>query len=150
MMNFISERLLLTLWVGALWAIGYLAVPIAFATLGDVNLAGDYAGRLFHAVNILGIGVCLVLLITKLIQLKTAMFGLWRVWLLLTMLTLTLVFLLYLQPEIAAIKALDWHADNSLVEQFNSLHKISEYVYHLLSLLGLALVVSKDSAKGEL
>ena len=48
--GYTGERLLLTLWIGALWSIGYLAVPMAFANL-DVTIAGDYAGKLFSAVN---------------------------------------------------------------------------------------------------
>jgi hypothetical protein len=47
--NLLGERLLLTLWVGSLFAIGYIAVPMAFATLDDVILAGQYIGsRLRH------------------------------------------------------------------------------------------------------
>ena len=49
--DFAGERLLLTLWVGSLWAIGYLAVPLAFATL-DTQVAAEYAATLFYAVNI--------------------------------------------------------------------------------------------------
>jgi hypothetical protein len=38
--GYTGERLLLTLWVGSLLSIGYLAVPMAFANL-DVTIAGD-------------------------------------------------------------------------------------------------------------
>jgi hypothetical protein len=73
-----SERLLLTLWVGSLWAIGYLAVPMAFINLNDVPLAADYAGQLFFAVNVLGIGCGVVLIISKLIQSKAKAMKSWR------------------------------------------------------------------------
>ena len=40
--------LLLTLWIGSLWMIGYLAVPILFASLPDKQLAGNIAGEMFR------------------------------------------------------------------------------------------------------
>ena len=142
--SYASEKLLLTLWVGGLWAIGFLAVPMAFANLGDVALAGNYAGQLFSAINLLGLGCGSVLVFTKLIQHKLKVKQLWRFWLLLLMVVMTLVFSLYLQPEIAALKQLDWQAEQSLVERFSFLHELSKNLYLLLSLFGLALVLSTD------
>lgn len=68
--SYASEKLLLTLWIGGLWSIGYLAVPMAFASLADITLAGEYAGKLFSAINLLGLGCGLVLIVAKLIQYK--------------------------------------------------------------------------------
>ena len=42
-----GDRILLTLWVGSLWAIGYIAAPTLFATLEDRALAGTLAGAMF-------------------------------------------------------------------------------------------------------
>jgi len=39
--------IVITLWVGALWAIGYLAAPTLFHVLDDRALAGKVAGQLF-------------------------------------------------------------------------------------------------------
>jgi hypothetical protein len=39
----------LTAWVGSLWAIGYLAVPILFHAQPDRQLAGMLAGQMFTA-----------------------------------------------------------------------------------------------------
>ncbi len=142
--NLVSERLLLTLWVGSLLAIGYLAVPMAFATLGDVTVAGNYAGKLFSAVNILGLGCGLVLLISKLIAYGKHALSFWRFWVLLLMIVLTLVFSCYLQPEIAEIKQLTSQGDDAILERFDLFHIISKNLYMVLSLLGLALVVSSD------
>jgi len=139
-----GERLLLTLWVGSLLSIGYLAVPIAFATLGDITVAGDYAGKLFSAVNILGIGCASALLLAKLFTKGKQALSLWRFWLIVIMLVLTLFFLLYLQPHMAAIKQLAWQSDTTLTAQFSSLHNISRNVYLVLTVLGLALVVTTD------
>ena len=78
--NLLSERLLLTLWVGSLWAIGYLAVQMAFAIIPDISIAGNYAGRLFSAVNMLGLACGVVLLIAKFVSVGMQAMGLWRVW----------------------------------------------------------------------
>jgi len=145
--NLISERLLLTLWVGSLWAIGYLAVPMAFATLGDITLAGNYAGKLFSAVNILGLGCGAVLLISSFIYHGKQAAKYWRFWVLLLMVVLTLVFSCYLQPEIAEIKQLT-SQDDAILERFALFHVISKNLYLIVSLLGLALVISSDKAEG--
>lgn len=142
--SLLSERLLLTLWVGSLFAIGYIAVPMAFVSLGDVTLAGNYAGDLFSTVNILGLGCGTILLISKIVIYGKQVLGYWRFWIMLVMVLLTLLFSFYLQPELAAVKHLIHLGDNSVVEQFDKLHAMSKNLYLLLSLLGLALVVSTD------
>jgi hypothetical protein len=139
--GYTGERLLLTLWVGALWSIGYLAVPIAFANL-DVQLAGNYAGKLFFAVNVLGIISACILLLSRLF-----IFGLrqfhryWRSWLLLLMLLMSAVFIGYIQPEMQVLKQA---ADLASAERFADLHRLSENLYMLLSLFGLMLVLTTD------
>jgi uncharacterized protein DUF4149 len=142
--SYASEKLLLTLWVGSLWAIGYLAVPMAFASLGDVSLAGEYAGKLFSAVNLLGLGCGLVLIVAKLIQYKKNVMQMWRFWVLVLMVIMTLMFSFYLQPQIAELKQLDWQENQQLLDQFSLLHVISKNLYLILSLLGLTLVLSTD------
>ena len=144
MANLASERLLLTLWVGSLLAIGYLAVPMAFATMGDITIAGNYAGKLFSAVNMLGLACGVLLIITKLILYKRQIMGLWRFWVLLVMLGLTLLFSYYLQPEMAAVKQLVANGNDADLERFSLFHMLSKNVYMLVSFLGVALVVSTD------
>ncbi len=56
------RTLLVTLWVGSLWAIGYLAAPTLFATLADRMLAGSIAGSLFRVEAWLSV-VCGLLLL---------------------------------------------------------------------------------------
>lgn len=148
--SFSSEKLLLTLWVGGLWAIGYIAVPMAFATLNDTALAGSYAGELFKVINLLGLGCGSVLIITKLIQYKLNVKQLWRFWVLVLMVSLTAIFTFYLQPQMAEIKQLDWQVNSALSEVFSLLHTISENLYLTLSLLGLALVLSTDKQSQSL
>ncbi|WP_043888178.1 DUF4149 domain-containing protein [Methylophaga thiooxydans] len=145
MSGYTGERLLLTLWVGGLWAIGYLAVPIAFANL-DTSIAGDYAGKLFFAVNILGIAAAVILLISRLFIFGFKRFHLyWRSWMLLLMLAMSLFFVAYLQPEMQALKQIAAQPEG-VFERFDDLHKLSENLYMLLSLFGLMLVLTTDKS----
>lgn len=145
----LSERLLLTLWVGSLFAIGYIAVPMAFVTLGDVILAGNYAGALFSAVNLLGLGCGTILLISKIVIYGKQTYRIWRAWIIFIMVILTLIFSTYLQPEMTAMKHLIHLGNNSVVDRFESFHTVSQNIYMLLSLLGLALVISTDKKINE-
>ncbi len=56
-----GERLLVTLWVGSLWCIGYIVAPALFAFLDDRSLAGDIAGELFRIETWISIGCFLLL-----------------------------------------------------------------------------------------
>jgi hypothetical protein len=144
MSGYTGERLLLTLWVGSLWAIGYLAVPMAFANL-ETSVAGNYAGKLFYAVNIIGIASGVILLLSRLFIFGLRRFHLyWRSWMLLLMLAICVAFIGYIQPEMHAIKQLDWQQNAELAAQFSRLHMISENLYLMLSLFGLMLVLTTD------
>ena len=145
----IAERLLLTLWVGSLCAIGYIAVPVAFSMLGDITLAGNYAGKLFSVVNMLGLGCGTILLISKFISYGKSALSLWRCWILILMIILTAVFSFYLQPEIAMIKQLIATGDKTVLERFEFFHVVSKNLYLFVSLLGLALVVSTDKLENK-
>lgn len=145
--NVLSERLLLTLWVGSLCAIGYIAVPMAFATLGDVTLAGNYAGKLFFTVNVLGLACGVALLIGKLLSLGKLAVESWRFWTLVLMVCLTLIFIFYLQPEVAIIKQLISTGDDTVLERFGLFHTLSKSLYLFVTILGLALVVSSDKVE---
>lgn len=137
-----GERLLITLWVGCLWAIGFVAVPLAFIHFDDVVVAGDYAGKLFYIVNIISFACGLALVLTFAMG-KMVLFKSWRFWLVALMLIFTAFSHFYLNVEMAAIKAVaDWRETTELSNQFDQLHHISSTIYGLISLLGLALVVS--------
>ena len=51
------------LWWGSLSAIGFMAVPMLFATLGNPTMAGNMAAKLFAAQTWVSVGCCLALLI---------------------------------------------------------------------------------------
>lgn len=147
--EYAGERLLLTLWVGSLWALGYVAVPAAFATL-NTAVAAEFAALLFFVVNIIGQVSGSLLIIAKLVSERLQVRRNWRFWILCSMLVITLVFSFYIQPQITEIKAIDgWRSNSALAEQFDGIHSLSENLYLLLSVLGLMLILTTDKRFGR-
>lgn len=135
-----AERLLLTLWVGSLWAIGYLAVPTLFAMLDDRILAGMLAGRMFTAVSFIGLGVG-TLLMVKAWMAESAPLSQWRVRLLLLMLALVLIGEFVLQPMMAQLKAGGLVEGSGEAARFGLLHGVASILYLINSVAGMVLVV---------
>lgn len=129
----IGERILLTLWVGGLWAIGFIAAPILFAVLEDRALAGTLAGEMFRALAWLGL-VCgsLLLLFHRLSPGRPS----WRLWVLVAMLLLILVDRWLLAPMIAELRTEGLTGST----EFARLHGAASTLYLVNCLAGLALV----------
>lgn len=131
------------LWVGGLWAIGYLAAPTLFYNLDDKMLAGALAGRMFTWIALFGMVCGGWLLVFRLSRfggaaLKQAFF-----WIVAVMLLLTLAQHFGIQPVLQQIKdqALPQDVMQSLFrDRFQAWHGVSSIVYLIESLLGLALV----------
>jgi hypothetical protein len=145
-MKALPERLaavLLVLWVGGLWSIGYIAAPTLFAELADRQLAGNLAGKLFTGMAWVGISAGAYLLVFHLGKhgfqaLKQAAF-----WIVLVMLVLTLGQQFGIQPVMQALK--DQAMPQAVMEsafrnRFAAWHGVSSIVYLIQSLLGLILV----------
>lgn len=138
----------MTLWVGGLFAIGYLAAPVLFYQLDDRMLAGMLAGRMFTLIAYVGMACGLYLLLHRLVRhggaaLKHAFF-----WITLLMLLLTLGQRYGIQPVMEGLKAQAWPQDvmQSLFrDRFQAWHGVSSAVYLIQSLLGLALVAKSGS-----
>jgi hypothetical protein len=145
----VGERLLLTLWIGSLWAIGYIAVPLSFVHFDDNVVAGEFAGRLFTIVDYLGLA-CGSVLVARYALLGQGVMMLWRFWVTLSMLLLVAFLHFYLQVEMAEIKQFDWRQDVELSERLDFLHHFSTGVYMVLSVLGLALVATQYTPAGDL
>jgi hypothetical protein len=134
---------LLVLWVGGLWAIGYIAAPALFAGLSDRQLAGNLAGELFKWIAWVGIAAGTYLLIHRLGRdgmraMKQLFF-----WLVLVMLLLTLGQHFGIQPVMQALK--DQAMPQAVMEsafrsRFAAWHGVSSIVYLIESVLGLILV----------
>ncbi|MCL2345838.1 MAG: DUF4149 domain-containing protein [Desulfobulbus sp.] len=136
-------RALLTLWVGGLWTIGYLAVPVLFAHIGDRQLAGFVAGKLFTVSGWAGLACAAYLLSFLAWRWRRAVLGRAAWWLVLSMAGLTLVSLLGIQPVMERLKAdalpLDVMA-SAWRDRFALWHGVSSTLYLVQSLLGLGLV----------
>ena len=139
---FSLERLLLTTWVGALWAIGYLAVPVLFASLDDRMLAGMLAGKMFTLLSFLGLGCGSLLLILGFAGNGVPGRGV-RAAMLLCMLLLVAVGEFGLQPVMAELKRQGLVEGSEQYAQFARLHGVASVLYLANSLLGLALVSLK-------
>lgn len=50
------QSIAVTLWVGALWAIGLIVAPLLFHTLTDRSQAGMLAGQFFTTITYTGRG----------------------------------------------------------------------------------------------
>ena len=134
---------LLVLWIGGMWAIGYVAAPVLFASLGDKQLAGMLAGNLFHVIAWIGITAGCYLLVYRVAidggtALKTLFF--WGVAL---MLLLTLAGHFWIQPILQILKNQAMpHAvmQSVFADRFARWHGISSILYLIQSALGLLLV----------
>ncbi len=134
------ERLLLTVWVGSLWAVGYLAVPVFFANL-DTGTAGMLAGKLFTLVSYIGL-VCGAVLIL----LRGSGYGSrvadWKLGVLVVMLVLVIIGEMIVQPMMADLKAPGLVEGSRQAAEFGRLHGIASILYLLESLGGGVLVAS--------
>jgi hypothetical protein len=139
--------LLTTAWVGGLWAIGYLAAPVLFYAQPDKQLAGMLAGQMFTWMSYVGM-VCGVYLLGY----RMSVFDRWAsrmqlVWLIASMLLITLVLQYGIQPMMAALKLQALPADvmqSAFADRFKALHGISQIIYLIQSLLGAFLLIKTN------
>jgi len=136
--------LAITAWVGGLWVVGYLAIPILFHAQPDRQLAGMLAGQMFETLGYLGIASGIYLLTWRLAISGRAAIreGLFRITA--AMLLLTLLSQFGIQPLMADLKtqALPLEVMQSpYAGEFRMWHGISSIAYLLQSLLGAFLVI---------
>ena len=121
----VGERVLLTLWVGGLWAIGYIAAPTLFSVLDDKSLAGNLAGQMFHIISYIGL-LCGTLLMISVFQRNRLQ---WQFWVLLLMLVLVASSEFILQPMMAELKAQGLLEGSPIKKQFGILHGVASTIY---------------------
>jgi hypothetical protein len=134
---------MLVLWIGGMWAIGYVAAPVLFASLDDKRQAGMLAGNLFEPMAWIGIAAAAYLLIHRVAidgvaALKTLFF-----WIVVLMLLLTLAGHFGIQPIMQSLKDQAMpHAvmQSVFADRFARWHGISSILYLIQSALGLLLV----------
>lgn len=138
---YIGERIILTLWVGGLWAIGFLAAPVLFHTL-DRTLAGEAAAPMFTIINGIGLVCGALLLLGAALGRGRGWYRSWRVGVIALMMLGMAVILFVIQPQMAALKTQVVAAGGSLGPRFGRLHGISSAIYLVVSVLGLLLVAA--------
>ena len=134
----------ITLWVGGLWAIGYIAAPVLFASLGDRQLAGMVAGKLFSLMGWIGLGSAAYLLLFLLVRRGGLAFRSGVFWLVFSMGVLAAASQFGIQPLMAQLKADALPREvmaSVLRDRFAAWHGISSILYLVQSLQGLWLVV---------
>ncbi len=139
--------IVITLWVGALWATG-LSAYVLFDNLQDKQLAGCLAGKLFTVVSYIGMGSAFFLLIQRLMDYGTAALKQSFFWAVLVMLLLVLAGHFGIQPLLAQLKADAMPADvmNSVfASRFKNWHGVASVAYLAECLLGFVLVLKARS-----
>jgi hypothetical protein len=141
-----------TLWVGGLWVIGYLAVPILFYAQPDRQLAGNLAGKMFETLGLVGIVCGVALLIFRWFVVGKQVLRDRQVHIVVAMLSITMLTLFYVQPLMAGMKQQALPLDvmqSALAPQFKLWHGISSVLYLIESLLGAWLVVRSFSTSSK-
>ncbi len=140
----LARTLLITLWAGSLWTVGYLAAPLLFATLPDRTLAGTIAGSLFRAEAWLSLACGILLLAIfrsdTALQSRTICTRI-----AIGMLICVVVGYFGLQPFMAEIRAAAAQAggvmDDAMRMRFGVLHGVASVIYLLQSVAAIVLVL---------
>ena len=140
-----ARLLLIVLWAGSLWTVGYVVAPTLFATLSDRVLAGTIAGAMFRSEAWVS-AVCGVLLLV--------LFGMGReiepkrrrvlLACVVTMLACLAVSHLGLQPEMSALRESAGPGgvmESAARSRFGMLHGVSAVLYLIQSVLAVVLVL---------
>mgnify|MGYP000131302203 CR=1 FL=1 len=136
--------LLITLWVGGLWAVGYIVAPVLFQQLPDRQMAGQIAGRLFELIAVVGLSAGAYLLAFLIARWGGAVIKRSVFWIVLVMLLMAVMHLFGIQPLMAQLKldALPRDVMESVLrDRFATWHGISSILYLMQSLLGLWLAL---------
>lgn len=130
------ERVLITVWVGALWTVGFVVAPVLFTEL-DRPTAGTLAGILFHYLNFAGLVIGSGLLLRNRLTTQATLPAL----LLVLMLLLILINEFAIAPEIAALREAGFSAGSETAKRFGLLHGSATVLYVINALFGLTLAV---------
>ena len=144
------QSICVTLWVGGMWAIGFIVAPVLFARLGDPVLAGALAGKLFTLIAWIGIACAIVLLAFRVARYRAACVKQGFFWVVLAMLILVLAgeFGVHSIMEGLRAQALPKQVmDSVLRDRFVTWHGVANGLYVIQSVLGLALVALHGRGK---
>ena len=136
-----AERILLTLWVGALWVTGFMVAPLLFAELDDRALAGSVAGSLFTVTSYLGLLCGVLLLVINGLTFRATN---WRAVVIVIMLVLVVIGQYVITPMVADLRV-QGLTDSA---RFGQLHGIASVLFLITSVLGLVLVAAGQRNRG--
>lgn len=131
--------LVVVLWAGSLWTVGYLVAPTLFVTLADRELAGTIAARMFGAQAWLSIGCALAMLLLVWREQRydgarrRTLYGI-----VLAMLACTLVSHFGIQPQMEVLRASVGPSGMMIASaqsQFGVLHGVASVIYLIQSVL---------------
>ena len=143
----------LTAWVGGLWSVGYLAVPVLFRAQADKQLAGMLAGEMFHALGYVGLVCGTIILLQKIVAPGDSTKKSWRqndTGAVVAMLIIGLVIQFGIAPIMADMKLQARPEDvmhSAYAASFKILHGASSILYLVESLLGLYLVIRANRSQ---
>jgi uncharacterized membrane protein YhaH (DUF805 family) len=143
------HSLAVTLWVGALWAVGLMVVPTLFRFIPDQTVAGSIAGRLFLYTALLGLLCGAYLLLFRLVRFGTHAGRQAFFWVTVTMVLLTVVGQFAVHPILESLReqALARQVLEGLVrERFAVWHGVASVLYVIECALGVALVALQAHA----
>ncbi len=136
--------LLVTIWAGSLWTVGYLVAPVLFASLPDRSMAGSIAGMLFRAQAWLSLACGLLLLLLVWLD-KSLSPKRTPIILMIAMLACVFIGYFALQPFMAEVRAAAANnggvMDEAMRSRFGMLHGVASVIYLLQSVLAIVLVV---------
>jgi hypothetical protein len=133
----------LVLWIGGNWAIGYVAAPVLFSSLGDKQVAGMLAGKLFELMAWIAMVAASYLLVYRLVRDGAAALKTFFFWAVVLMLALTMAGHFGIQPIMQSLKNQAMpHAvmQSVFADRFARWHGVSSILYLIQSILGLMLV----------
>jgi len=132
----VVERILLTLWIGGLWVVGFAVTPTLFAELPDTATAGSVAGSLFTIMSRIGLLCASVLLLLGWLQ-RACHARRWQLLVITIMMVLVVLGEYVLAPMISELRVSGQVAS----PRFGQLHGLASGVYLVNCVLGLVLLV---------
>jgi len=139
------QSIAVTLWVGGLWAVGYLVAPTLFRVLPERALAGMVAGRLFTLIAWVGIGCAAYLIVYRLARHGVQALRQLAFWVTLVMLALVAAGEFGVQPILASLKdqaGAREVMESVLRDRFAAWHGVASVLYLIVSALGLVLAAA--------
>ncbi|AXF86317.1 hypothetical protein DTO96_102064 [Ephemeroptericola cinctiostellae] len=122
--------LALVLWAGATWAAGYVFAPALFAHFPR-ELAGDAAGQVFAALNVLALACAALILLDLRVRYDKQLQHQRELWAVVGLVFVVLIQYIGLAPKMAALKLL--FPDAQAETTFGQLHGFSQVLFLLQS-----------------